>query len=483
MLLLVMALAFYLVFIPHQNYLYPVHIDEWFHLTYSKAILNAGDTTFVHPFYGGSMSGLTSPDLMGVGAHLEMGFHLFWGIFHQISGIPWLIIVRYFPAIIFMMSVLSVYVFARREGFGWEAAFFTCLIPTTVGILGPGFLIPVAMGLLFAPLFLFLAFNFKTWWSYLVLSIFTCFLLTIHSVTAVVLVIVLMPYVVLNVKGNFKHSLAILLALIVPFLAAFPWIFNLLLPTAKSLLSLTPLFIYVDLPRIIKLYGYLPIMFSLIGVFLLALRGGKKNYGLVLGLLALLLVLAIFFALHYGVPIIYYRGLMYMMLMLGLVAGAGLMAIKNLKLPTKLVLSLRVPLITKNVGYILCFIIIGLVLTTCIPSRLDIPYYYMIDEQDYESFVWIRENVDSSYSKAILDPWKATAFSAIAEKYVHTKIHSYPKPSDKEAKEFLRSGCSDTDFLRENGISIVYTREQCDNPDLVEVSKNIYLLQEADAPE
>ena len=34
-------------------------------------------------------------------------------------------------------------------------------------------------------------------------------------------------------------------------------------------------------------------------------------------------------------------------------------------------------------------------------------------------------------------------------------------------------------FLRENGISIVYTRGECDNPDLVEAEKNIYLLKEA----
>jgi len=51
-LLFIMALAFYLVFIPHHNYPYPVHVDEWMHLIYSKAILQAGNTTFVDPFYG-----------------------------------------------------------------------------------------------------------------------------------------------------------------------------------------------------------------------------------------------------------------------------------------------------------------------------------------------------------------------------------------------------------------------------------------------
>jgi len=32
LLLPIMGLAFYIAFIPHQNYPYPVHIDEWVHL-------------------------------------------------------------------------------------------------------------------------------------------------------------------------------------------------------------------------------------------------------------------------------------------------------------------------------------------------------------------------------------------------------------------------------------------------------------------
>lgn len=64
-----LALAFYIAFIPNHNYPYPVHIDEWVHLAYSKALMSAGGVTF-----SGSFS-------------LEAGFHLFWGVFQSISGI------------------------------------------------------------------------------------------------------------------------------------------------------------------------------------------------------------------------------------------------------------------------------------------------------------------------------------------------------------------------------------------------------------
>lgn len=466
----ILALAFYIAFIPHQNYPYPVHIDEWVHLVYSEALLAAGSTTFTEPFFGELTIGLSS--------NLEAGFHLFWGVFHQISGISWLTIFRYFPGVIFVITVLSVYVMAKREGFGWEAALFTCLIPTTVGILGPAFLVPVAMGLLFITLSLFLAFNFRTWWSYLVLLIFTCFLVSIHAPTAIGLGIILIPYILLNLKGNFKHSLWIILAIAIPFLAPFPWIFKMLLPTAQTLFSPVSVPAYIEIPRIMQAYGYIPIGFCLLGTLLLAIRGGKKNYSLILGLLALLVMLVVYFTFHYGVEIMYHRGLMYMMLMLGIIAGAGLMGVKTFKLPSKLIAGPK-SFLAGNVGNILCLVLIGVTLAVCIPDRQETPYYRMIDEEDYQVFVWIRDNVNENYEKAILDPWKATAFTAITQKNIHTRIHAYPKSSDLEVYEFLRGGCTDTAFLRENEISIVYSQWSCNNPDLVEVRKNIYLLEGA----
>ena len=92
MLLPVLGLAFYIAFIPHQNYPYPLHVDEWLHLVHSRELIEAGSITFPGSFL------------------LEVGFHLFWGVFQQLSGISWMAIFRYFPAIIFMLTVLSVYI-------------------------------------------------------------------------------------------------------------------------------------------------------------------------------------------------------------------------------------------------------------------------------------------------------------------------------------------------------------------------------------
>ncbi len=468
----ILALAYYIAFIPHQGYSFPAHIDEWVHLAYIKAMWQSGSTTFTDPFLGQGVIGSDNP-------HLEAGFHIFWGAFHQISGISWLTIFRYFPGVIFLITVSSVYIFARKQGFGWEAALYTCLIPTTAGILGPGFLVPVAMGLLFLPLSLNLAYNHRSLRAYLLLFLFIAFLLSIHAPSAIMVVIVLVPYIILNLKVDFKHSLGLTLALLVPFLAPFPWIFRMLLPTAVRLLSPQPLPTYIDFPRILMDYGYLPIAVCLLGTFLLAMKGGRRNYGLVLGLLAVLVILVAFFTFHYGLPVMYERGLMFLMLMVGLIAGAGLAGVKEFQPPENLFPRIKIPpLLTRHAGKTLALALAAATLAVIIPARQDTGYYQMIDTADYRAFVWIRENLPAVEGTAILDPWKATAFTAVTGRPAYSRIHAFPTPRDEEAYRFLQGGSANTTFLEENGISLVYTTAEVKNPHLTEVRKNVYLLPE-----
>ena len=115
-----------------------------------------------------------------------------------------------------------------------------------------------------------------------------------------------------------------------------------------------------------------------------------------------------------------------------------------------------------------------------IPARLNTPYYHMIDDQDYAAFKWIENNVSTNYETAILDPWKATAFTAITGKKVYTRIHLAPFEKDFKAYAFLQNGCDNSTFLKENNISIIYSRLPCRNSDLVEVRENVYLLENAE---
>jgi len=480
----ILALAFYMAFIPHLDYPYAVHIDEWVHIAYSNSLLNAGNVFHLDPFTGSQWSF----DTVGL---LELGYHLPFAVFHRLSGISWMDIARFAPSITFVFTVLAVYIFAKRMGFGWEAAFFTCLIPTTVGIMGPAFMIPVAMALMFAAIILHLAFNFKTFWSYLLICVLISFTVILHATSAIIIIMLLVPFIILRMKGEFKHSLFTIMAVALPFLVTLPWTHNLIASQAGSLFVQKPLPAYHDFLKIITGYGYIPVIFCLIGTFVLALVGNWKNYSLVVGLLVMVAMLATFYTLHYGVTPIYLRGLLFAMLMMGIVAGAGLMALRKLELPWAPGTRINKPPIIRAIGILLCLATIGVTLYIAIPDRLNENYYHMIDGEDYEAFVWIKDNVDASHQKAILDPWKATPFTALTEKYIYTRTHMSRTAKDNEAYDFISNGSDNTPFLRKNGISIIYTRLgsgsqaaefTSENPDLVEVRKNIYLLKETEAP-
>ncbi|MFC2006767.1 hypothetical protein ACFLUQ_01205, partial [Chloroflexota bacterium] len=432
----ILALAFYMAFIPHLNYPYAVHIDEWVHIAHQNALLRVGDIYYPDPFSGQGSGG-------GVIAQLELGYHLPLAVFYQLSGVSWMDIARYFPSITFVFTVLSVYIFAKKIGFGWEAAFFTCLIPTTVGIMGPALMVPVAMALAFVPLLLYLFFNHKTPWSYMVIIIFIAFMVILHATSAILMIIILVPSLFFGLRGDTKHSLLVMLVLALPFIFTLPWTSSLILSEARNLFVLKELPAYHDFLRIIKGYGYLPIIFCLTGVFILSLEGTWKKYALVMSLLALLAMLTLFYTLHYGIGLLYFRGLLFAMLMMSIVAGAGLMALRKLELPGIIEGKPDRPLIIKAAGTLLCLIAIGAILAVAIPNRQKEPFYHMIDKVDYEAFVWIRDNTDPSQQKAILDPWKATAFTAITEKYVYTRIHMAPTTKSTQTYDFLKNGSAD----------------------------------------
>ena len=477
-LFLVLALGYWLVFMPHSGYLYPLHADEWLHLAYSRAIQVAGSTTVsTVPLY--EFPNFVSGTIETAAGDTEVAFHLLWANLQEVTGISWLTIFRYFPGVIFLFTIVSVYVFARREGYGLEAAFLTSLIPTNVTMLGPSFLVPLALGMMFLPLSLLLIFNHRMVVSYIVLLIFISFLLLMHPPTAVILTIVFLFFAAISVARDLKHSLAIAAAIVIPYLAIFPGVLQIAPGIVKSLTepaSLPPYLPY--LPQLFYLWGYLPTFLFVIGVFLLARSGKLQGYSLILACLFLLLHNSVFAVWHLGAQIMYHRSPIYLMLLMSIIGGYGLWMLRNLSLPDKLRARFKVRLLSQHMlRLVLVGILIALIVWQTVTIHAETPFYRMIDQEDYHAFVWIENNLPDSYRKAILDPWKATAFMALARREVYTRIQHAPGETDFMAYEFLGTGCTDTDFLKDNSISIVYSRDEVRNSDLIQVRKNVYILQ------
>ncbi len=476
LLALILGLAFFATFIPHLDYAYPLHVDEWVHLAASNQIIEEASVTGLSgPFAGG--------DEIVLNQTFEGLYHLYWAIFHEVSGIHWMTIFRFFPSVIFMITVLGVYVLAERRGFGLAAAFFASLTPTTVGILGPAFMVPMAQAITLIPLALFLAYHSRGIASYTLLLIFSVLLAAMHVPTLAVLLVLVLPFLLLSIKGDFKHALGVAAAVGLPLLLALPFGWEEVRHMVSMLFYEQDVVSYIQYPRVLYQLGSVVITLFLVGAFSMILKGKKSDYALVLGLLLLAAAQAIYYSLQHGFIVLYYRGLTVTMLLVSTIAGAGLMWLKRLNLPNAIPAKIKNSPLTERARIAAVVVVVIIVLAVAIPIRLDIGYYHMIDERDYEAFVWIAENVDDSYQRAVLEPWKATAFTAITGKFVYTRIHEFPLADDQKALDFLDNRSADTSFLVENGISVVYSRQQVDNPDLIEVARFVYLLRNTDGSE
>ena len=88
--------------------------------------------------------------------------------------------------------------------------------------------------------------------------------------------------------------------------------------------------------------------------------------------------------------------------------------------------------------------------------------------------------MDDNYSTAILDPWKGIAFEPITGRDAYLSVPQGPTEEflikEPLVREFFENGCIDTSFLIDNDISIVYYQGEINNPDLVEIRDNIYII-------
>jgi hypothetical protein len=468
LLTLILCLGFFLASIPRQTDRYAIHLDEWQVMAFSNELLDHGTLNgLIDPTSG------APPSWNQVG---EVGTHIFAGSFQRISGITWLEEFRYLPGLLFSATILSVYVLGRRFGFGYQAALLACLVPTTVGLLGPGFLVPVSLALLFTPAILFVVFWLRSKWSLPLIVLLLGAQIVVHPPTAVCTILVLIPFMILAFKSDTWRILGIILTIIFPLVATLPLTYRYILPNLQTITEFKTLNLAVDLPRLIPLLGYVPILLAIIGTFVLSWRGKKAEYTLVFGLAILLTMHVSYYIFHRGLEIVFYRGFVTTFLIIAIVAGAGLQTVMD-KLSG---IACAIRKIESNdlkpyLGAVIVIVVVGL----AIPARQSLSYYSMIDNADYRIFGWIGVEVNpGNGEKAVLDPWKGISFVSIAHRPVFSYLGGWPTAGDAAAYEFLRGGCSDSNFIDENKISLIYTLGECNNLLFNEVTNRTFLLRE-----
>jgi len=467
----ILLLAFLMTSIPHRDYSYPIHIDEWWHYGDSQSLIESGSMPYPDPFDSGE---LLNPDK-------EIGFHLFLGELKLVSGISWLNLFRFMPGIIFALLILTAYAFGKKRGFGLGAAFLVMLIPTTVRFLGPAFLVPVALGLIFIPLTLFTLHRLMhDWRGPLVLFLIFLSLLFIHPPTLALIssisVVHFISYLLPGGKRDRNRAIQSIAAFVL--MASVYVIMYFWAPSAldfvineakdpEAHLAVPP--IWDALPK----FGYIPVVLSIIGAGILIYRGKRHHWALVLSAVGLLAYEQLYPRFYLGPDIIYERGWLYSYVIMALLGGVALREIWQL---TAIALRRR-PVLPAAASYALIALLIVPAFALGLRGHLNEPYYHVIDDSTYQDFLWVKEYVPDQYEMAAVDTGVAWAFASVTEKLTYTaEVAPNFHPEGRSTMRFLSAGANDTSWLEERGISIVYSSAAVRNNELAEVHDNVYLL-------
>lgn len=458
MLFLIIILIFGAILnsIPHLGYSLPLHTDEWHYMAYSGSLIDSGDIVIDQPYTGGS----------GV-YHWEIGYVTFLSAFKLISGVSWPFLFTTLPTIIFLLVILTAYSIGNRSGFGLHAAFLVSLTPSTVRFLGPVFLVPISLGLFLVSLSILLTLKYEEKHRYFLLIPIISFTFLMHPATGVYLFLILFSILLVYlIKKEWPDRLILGMIMlgyvIIGFLISESSFYNVdLSRLTESSHFFLPTFGFSEF---LELMGFIPILLMAVGVGLLIRKKKIENLGLLFSLIIIVLFISLIYFIFphfYSVQAIYDRAIMLLTIIIGLIAGYGLLLVHK----------------TNKTAFIITLVCLFLIV---VPTHANEPYYHIITESEYDDFVWIRDNVNDSYDKAILDPWKAIAFTPVTGKAVYFNIPQGPSSKinmlSNNIDRFFVDGCTDTDFLINNKINIVYTQTPCMNPELVEVHCGIYLL-------
>lgn len=434
----ILILAAFVSYIPHINYPYPLHVDEWFHITVAQEVIR------------GSRIDLYSGQPFALG--MERLWHLMLaGIFLFVQPLQaYGFLVMGFS----ILAALSVYVFAKRYGerTALIAAFLTALIPSNVTIGGLSLLVPINLSLIFIPLALKFAFDAKTNLQYFMVFLLTAILLYAHPPSAMVLLILLGIYGILKMKEDKTKSRNLFFALIAALAISIPNYISQI--SQKGIESASfPFWLFVEQTPI--LFGIIPTIFFVAGFYMLTRTKEKENWAMILALIFFLAEIFLFTQISASFLVPYQRIFIPMMFIMNVVAAFALAKVKN---------------------NILLAIVLAVILTLSLQQHFASKYYHIIDGSEFKDIVWIREN--TSGGTILADPWKARPIPAITGMQVFTVLPFGPDAEllriNQQASDFFNGNCTNTTFLKENNISLVYSPVECKNADLEKIHNNIY---------
>lgn len=495
----ILLLSFWVGMGHHWDYKYPLHADEWAGLGFAQSTLDAGRLQYPNPYRDKE-----------VNYNPEMGFHLLLGFLKATTDLSWLGLYRIAPGIVLALLAFLVYAFGRRDGFGWAAALFVLLIPTSIRTLGPAFLVPVSAAMLFIPVTLIVVHRMEaggrgqSLWLLLVLVGGTLF---VHPPTEAVVTALAASYLAALVVGAIalRHYgtamnlvVAVGIRMLIPAVVLGMWLPADTALTVERSVSGDPLSISSLLGSNTGFFG----AFGVLGVALFL--GGAfafvwdRRYGLLTYVLPAITGVLLWFLLfvypryQVGPSIVYERGWLYLGLFMAVFAGYGVAYyFRSVPALTRGAAAVVPRLSSGWMRVLLLGAGIGVVTAAIATSLLGeerseyASYYRMIDDRTYADFTWIGQHTVPGHNVVVMEPSLARSYPPVAgsgSRVWRTILAPRSQRWATQVHEILVSGDVETSWLRARGVSVLYTcfpgSEGCtavNNSDLLEVRRGVYL--------
>ena len=499
----ILLFSFWVGMNPHWDYRYPLHVDEWFAIGYAQSTLDAGGLQYASPYGQGEIS-----------FHPEMGFHLLLGFLKTTAGLSWMGLYRVAPGLLLALLAFLTYAFGRRAGFGWAAALFVPLIPTSIRTLGPAFIVPVSTAMLFIPVTLLVLHTMqeesrgKSLWVLLLLIGGTIF---VHPTTEGAVTALAVTYLAVSVAGALTRRrygegarllLAVGVRMLIPVAILGLWIPSL----AKRVLAqsipddpgqasglLSTLGAHTGFP---EAFGIVAVAISIVGLFLFISRADSAQ-GYVLPLFASFLVafqLIWYPRYQLGPVVLYERGWSYLALLMAILAGYGVAlyfrsvpAIASTAASRLHGLSrgwIAVPLWASGIAVVLFALTTGVVANEQRQAYGN--YYHIVDESIFADFRWMGQRTATGQTVAMGEPSMRWAYPPVAgpSGAVHQAVASpWTNQTADKKREMLVSGEADVPWLQGLDVSIfyacrpqTYTCQEMTGDGLFKVRRGVYLV-------
>ncbi len=503
-LLLVILLSAYTTYRIHLDYRFPVHVDEWKSLAAIQSVGKSG-MEYTEPYL---QTDKITDDL-------EIGFFLTIALIQKTTRLSGITIFRFGPTILAALNVMLVFFLARRWNAGIETALMYSLIPTSLSLLGPAFLVPATLSSFFLLLALYIIssekFGIK---QALILTALITYLAYAYPPAVIVLGFVSMPLLIFLKRPT---GLA-------PFIIAAVLSLPQYLPIlSKGTIQALAFDAIPHISDVMREIGFIPTMLFAIGVFLAFRDDRKELMSLSIGYAILLVVIIIFRNFGHTFLIPPTRAIYYLMILTSLVGGYSLSTIlrsrKNFVLALMIagvqpiifnlvkntftsksndliMINKLLPLlmitslsglaiehiskrrINKNIGIIA---ILFIVIIPLLYSHAERPYYRVIDETDYKNFM----EIEKAYKGGVVavDPWRALAFTPITGLPVYSRVPDGPNQflgaRNNELLNFFLGGCLNETFIETNNISIIYPDLPCsENSTNLQRAKEFYIVMD-----